>query len=657
MVSYARLPMKSDSDFPGIGDRLLLSTLALGPYVAALIWPEAFWTTHHWLYLPSWAKLIWSLGGLGLAILLSIPLRGRFPARCWVFPLAVAFIYLLLSRAFPIHLDVFGDATFHREQMNRVLPQWDARVLDNLLGISASQAKIGTRTLIGLSQLIALATQGTVLQAMLWLNSLAGAAFAGLWTWWTGRQTGGRFLAWPLWLAGLFAPFAQVFWGHAEVYPLTYLLLLAYVILLTRAWQAPGRFALIGLWVWTLIGVKFHVTSLLLFLPSALVSFRHLRPASPLFTDAKAWLLRLVLPLGLIGLLILALFIYPDHSGRQYTSDTLGDALVLPLFPPEGPPLDRYQLFSGYHLWDYALLVLSWSLPAWLWLGMGKRQLWTAPEGGLLRLLALCLALYATAFFILNPLLSLPLDWDLYSVPAVWLLALAAHLLAQSSWSPRKEAMAAWLGLGAVWLGATVFGVNAYPPALAQRLEAEGRWQFQTYWMGSSTLLEESLSLSPEPSLAHARRLQLLQDLAPLAVPGHDVEYAALLSEGGRYLLEDQQDPGQALPLLLAARTYAPYLRENVYRLFVAHFLRGQYTEAHLLSRDLISVRYPTYQRAYRMAIHVALEADSAQDAETFCAEYLARWPEDAFILSLYQDLKAGIAPDQLKQRFQQGGT
>ncbi|RMG73620.1 MAG: hypothetical protein D6722_03470 [Bacteroidetes bacterium] len=147
---------------------------ASGAYaVAWLARPEAWWTTHHWVYLPGWAKLVWSLGGLGSALLLFTPLRGRFPARGWVFPLAVAFTYLFLSRAFPIHLDVFGDATFHREQMDRVLPQWDARILDNLLGVNVAQAKVGTRTVIGLSQLVALATGETVLQAMLWLSSLA----------------------------------------------------------------------------------------------------------------------------------------------------------------------------------------------------------------------------------------------------------------------------------------------------------------------------------------------------------------------------------------------------------------------------------------------------------------------------------------------------
>ncbi|RMG73621.1 MAG: hypothetical protein D6722_03475 [Bacteroidetes bacterium] len=401
---------------------------------------------------------------------------------------------------------------------------------------------------------------------------------------------------------------------------------------------------------------KFYITSGLLLLPSALVSFRQWRPTSALFSNPEVWLQRLVLPLGLLGPLVLALLVYPDHSGRQYSSTTLSDALVLPLFAPEGPPLDRYQLFSGYHLWDYAWLLLSWSLPAWIWIGLGKGQPWFAPRNGVLRLLALCLAVYAAAFFVLNPLLSLPLDWDLFSLPAIWLLVLASERIAQTDWAPRTEAFAAWTGLAAVWLGGAVFGVNAHPPALSQRLEAEGRWQYRTYWMGSSTLLEEGLSLIPEAHQAHARRRQIVQDLAPIAISGHDPEYAALLSEGGRYLLEDQQDPEQALRWLQQARTYAPYLRENVDRLVIAHFLLGQYPEAHQLGRDLILVRYPSDQRAYRMAIHVALEASAYADAEEFCAQYLAHWPEDTFIDALHTDLKAGGNLDQLKLRFQQGG-
>ncbi len=645
--------------------RVSLTFLLFVPYLASIGMPEEFWGTHHWVFLPKPGQWLWAGIGMLLAVMAWIPrdknplerIRIGFPSTQKVFPWIVGLLYLLIINAFPMVIDSFGDARFNRTDMAVGLIGWDSRIWENLFYLNFFDPKIGSNTIIGISQVVAILGESSVLKAFLWVNTAAGAAFVGLWTWWIGKEVKSNGLAWSLWVMGLAAPFTQVFYRHAEFYPLSFLVLLGYGIVLVNAWHSGKKSNLIWVWGMTLLAAKLHITSLLLILPGILITLYKLLPASREFLKPGKFLLQLLLPIGIAGILLLALVVYPGYSGRTYTSDTLEEALVIPVVTSEPAPLDQYTLFSLAHIWDYLMLLFIWSAPAWLWILMGGLQKLTdpSPRFDLLRLLGLVLLTYMGAFFVLNPLLSMQIDWDLFSLPAVWVLILAVQLAKLWEKNSDQGYFGKWMTLAIVWMGAAVFWVNAHHQSMANRLESEARREFKTYWIGASTIFEDSFSLYPSADSSQQRRLKAIKDLRPFATPTEDLQYADLIMDAGIYVLNTTHDPGLALPYFQEAYSYMPTLSRNVYHLVVAHFMLGQYAEAHQYSKLLIGVRYPTYEKAYRMAIHVALEAEAYQDAEEFVGYFLELWPEDGFMARLYRDLQTGENLDQLKKRFQQG--
>ena len=230
---------------------------------------------------------------------------------------------------------------------------------------------------------------------------------------------------------GLTAPFMQIFFGHYEFYAPSFLMISACLMSFVFSLQTGKRGWLLVSSGLVLINIKLHVTSYLLFLPLGLtcayVFFEKIRNQFN-WRRITFWVL---LPLQTIGAFIY-FFITKSYDGpRIYTAETLERALFLPLFTNEGLQFERYNLFGLNHLVDYFNLIFLWSAVALfllvsIVLCYRKAIHWNEPA---LIVISTTLILYSTSFFILNPQLSMPVDWDLFSLPAISLIVFVVLLL------------------------------------------------------------------------------------------------------------------------------------------------------------------------------------------------------------------------------------
>ena len=140
------------------------------------------------------------------------------------------------------------------------------------------------------------------------------------------------------------------------------------------------------------------------------------------------------------------------------------------------------------------------------------------------------LVLIAGFLFAINPLFSMPMDWDLFMFPVPILLVLIALMF--SHFGTEAISRNLLLGLfGFIFCCIPVFGVFISKPASSQRIERVGIHVFKTYYIHSSTYLLHTLSQEENLSLEeyHLRTDHILEQLAPYATAGNDEEYGNLL--------------------------------------------------------------------------------------------------------------------------------
>ena len=152
------------------------------------------------------------------------------------------------------------------------------------------------------------------------------------------------------------------------------------------------------------------------------------------------------------------------------------------------------------------------------------------------------LLLFASLFFVTNPLLSMQMDWDLFSCPGPVLLVFVVVLAGQLPgrvWV--RKVFPPCVGLALLCM--PVFIVHASVPMLSARLESVGVRMFKTYYEWSARTLTYALSLSASDSKEFVeRRDRVLTNLEPYALPNRDYEYARLLSAAGEHELRVAKD-------------------------------------------------------------------------------------------------------------------
>ncbi|MEM6807250.1 MAG: hypothetical protein AAF696_37960, partial [Bacteroidota bacterium] len=273
-----------------------------------------------------------------------------------------------------------------------------------------------------------------------------------------------------------------------------------------------------------------------------------------------------------------------------------------------------------------------------------------------IRIIGLIFLLFTSLFFMINPLLSMQMDWDLMAIPAPIFLALAMVLIKEvEEWEILAHAIAPSLALALLCLPG--FYVHSQQDALAERYMSLGIRMYNSYYEWSYQTIQRGLSLKDYPDRAayEERKTQILQQLKPHAIPLKDFEYARLYNVEGKYYARVENDYDKALQYLLIGENYFPREKNGVLYRMETYFLRKEFLQAFAYSEVLIQQKYPTEKKALAIGVHCAIEAGLKEEALKLTETYLSKWKDNQTIQMVNQEIKSRVPLDSLKILFAQG--
>ena len=640
---------------------LALGLLFAGIFLAGTLLPQPMWGTHFLAFLPAPTAIV-----VG-ALCLSLMMLGWFLAKKepvttnvsrfhkqlkWGIPLFAGLIMGILFMAFPMVADIYGDSYKYTSRLDRTIPFLTDQVHKNVFSFDFSPYS-GEKTTYGIICYLSYYLDIPIKTAFYMLNVSCGILFSICWTLLVFRWTDSLTIRICLTLLGLFAPFMLNFYGHIELYSPAYLVILLYFFLLLESITRVSFRWLAASFILLLASIKFHSSSNLLIIPWAL-SLLHLLaearfPGLKRFFTWKHASVLVLLPVILTGA-FLYFFVFKDHANpRTLQGNTeLYSRVFLPILRPE-PPYNRYSLLGAAHFLDFFNLILFWS-PAILltivsaFLFYRKQIKWQNP---LLIISGTTLILYVSFFFMLNPLLSMPMDWDLMSIPAipafVFILILLSRLEKQTDIG---QLVISCIALTALTI--PVLPIHSNQSLLSKRLEILGIWNFKTNYEWSARNIEYALSLSKEGAYVEQKD-KILDELRPYAIEGNDLEFARLLKGSGTYSLTNTQDPKRALTYLNEAESYFPENPPLWMDLVNTHFRSENYPAAFHYAEKLVKNHHPSQEESLRIAVQCALEAEFYKDAERYARELWMLNPEHELTNKILYGLEHKKDRDQLK--------
>lgn len=517
---------------------LTIGLVFFGLYAFATLVPRGdTWGLHALAYLPPILRI---LGLTACLLLLWRPFQQRVIALLETvvrpllqdsiygkaLPLVVAVVGFVVFYSFPIKTEVYGDTrTILREWTDnaQIRATWMSGLLDfHLLKNDAALTQVLHRTV---AHIFAIPIE----QAFRLVSAVAGALCLCLWTAFVRSMFSSSRWGALLLLAGYGLGANQIFFGHVETYAFVFLAALA--LLLTGYLLLEGRASIWTVLLLFVFTVKAHTVAIY-FLPAVLflIAFslsRRFSSVARLLTWRRL-LPTLIAPSLVIGAGLYFFYFKSYNAPHQGASGALPQTF-LPIFP--APPPLGYSLLTLSHFADFGNVLLLVGAPVVVALVglllLHRRAVdWQHPSV----VFATLALLFPLMFFAaVNPLLSMPRDWDLYALLAGPMLLFFSAVLAHSDDSavPAEATHGATLGFVAFSVGFWI--MNASPSALSLRLEAVGEHIFRTYHTNASYLIGSAQGMESDTSRGLARREATVRRLAPVVV-GEDEEYTHLLT-------------------------------------------------------------------------------------------------------------------------------
>lgn len=649
----------------GLCSVMVVSVLVLvGVLLASKFYPEALWAVHfiHLLDFKLRALLLILAGVFtvgGLAISKSEFETGKtveYSILRFIVPILVGITVLAL----PIAFDDHGDARYIREGVDISISTWNWRLLTEPLQPDFLNTKVGLMTFYELNNFFTWLFGANGTEVTPWLQAVFAFLVVFVWIRLVSNMINDVLLSWTMIIVFLTAPLMMVFMSHFETYFLSYTGVILWFALLAKVFKSKHSVYLYWLTAFFPFLLQTHITNWLL-LPSLVFAWVYVKPQSWL-GRAKSWvdaLLKRVLRSFNGGLSWMALtaqfivpailllfvayfFIWENHDGpRQFSKEEFEDTLFLPLYTNEFAPLDRYNLFSWNHLVDRFNLLLLRS-PGLLLLALPlvtflRRSVdWKNP---LLVVSGSTFIVVSVVFFLLNPLLGLTEDWDLFMAPALVLFPTVVFAYSTIE-SPIPITNIVGPALGFAILMSSLHWVNANSSLLSDHYQIIGKRKFKTYWIGSSTTILASAELLEDLDECIIQLENDVEELRPLAAFGNDKEFANLLTGLGQ-MHRENGDLKQALDHFLQATQYSADLGTNLYNLCVTQFELQKYTASLETVERLVALKYQPFERTLRVAVHVALAAQDYQRAADFAVTYLNRY-SDPVISEVEERLRTG---------------
>ncbi len=631
-------------------------------YTAGIVLPEQMWGAHFMSFLPAWQTGFF-LCLLAIGVWVSIAKEevnssgfenSDYLNHIWF---RLRFIIPLLSGVFvniaPLVVDVYGDSFSIIPHFQVVVTEWTPELARELLSYDLTDPKIGEMTFYAVSHSLGYLFGVSTVVAARYLEVFCVILFSFFYLGLVTRNVKDFRLRIAVAIVGFLAPLTLVFHAHTEMYALPFTVILGFLLLLNRYYDNGLRITDFLLLVLVfLFSLKFHVLCAALFPALLFGFFGWLRKRYPVSLNAVSSinLTYVSIAAGVLLTGFVYVFVTDSVNGtRWFSKEDLYSAVFLPINALEGPPLDRYNLFSSAHILDYVNMAFAWSPVSWLTLiaGFGSFRK-TLKNSMFMQSVLVLFVAYMMIFFLLNPLLSMSWDWDLFFFPGLFLMVLSLSAITETEEENAKKIIRLMLIFSLANL--PLFLVHLNKDMLSARLETIGVHEFKTYWKGSSSTLEQALELEEDSVSELRRRVKLMEQLEPYVVKGSDSEYAELLRTTG-VLVGNQGNLTRSLELHLKANECAPLFARNTYDLITLYFKLNKSTLALPYLNQLIKLEYPNPRKAFMIALHISVEAERYLVARKYCEQALKRWPNDSFL----NRVRGGLAsenPSVVKKLF-----
>ncbi len=565
--------------------------------------------------------------------------------------LLISLICGLLFYLFPIHIDIYGDSERFQRLMGLKTDALLPYHLDNLFSINIFHPKNGERTWLNLIQVLSYYFGWTHVTVFKGLSLVSGVLFIFTWSSYLFKHITESHLR-VIGLLVVISTFCmQNFFGHIEIYGPSLVIFSWFLICWIKLLKNPGKHTLTFFILLLFLCIKSH-TLFFLLLPLVLISlglhYNYIKSINWYWLGS-----RILLPFLIMGL-VLYFFVFKDYNDPMTLSpDTQYiDRLFLPL--SRGlPPQDRYFLFSFSHFIDFFNVVISWSPISWLILVsiIATSGTKVPKKDPIVMLLIVTIIMFSCLLFVINPLLSLLRDWDLYGIVTPLIIMVTLYILSQNREMTKNYILGPAVGI--FLLTVPIHIVHVHAKSLGKHYESIGAQIHKTYWATGSGILILGLKLQEYNLESYQGKLEYyINTFQSKANPSNDLEYANLIQELAKTYRKHSKEYSEALKYHQLAEKYGPRMGVNILGIVETHFLQEQYDEALRYSKKLIDVPYPSTQRAYLISIQCALEAQDYQEAMHLSSQYLKYHPEDEFIEGINDKLINADGVDSLKFLF-----
>ena len=641
------------------------SLVVLAMFAFGFLFPERWWGTHGLAFLPPVVSI--AVAALAVYFIFFFRLKPQTAesfeskkldkknATIWAIALASGFA--LCAYLLPEQFHLYGDSPNFVNDLSNVvsegqLDHWGLFFDPNILN-----AKVGERTVLNGVVVLSELLNTTPIRAFQIFDAVVGGVYVFISIRFVQVYFSSR--SWQL-VAGILlcaSPFVFNFFGHIEIYAPSFLMISAFLMTVLMYFRSPTAKRLLLLVILYLISAKFHFANLLLLFPALLTTTIHYFTRNKKsFWERLSW--KRVGITILFPLFLLFMYVYVgilgDHADPRWLEKDLPvfERLFLPVVSPEAP-LDNYNLLSVNHLLDYLNEMVLWSVSGLLLLlifftKLRKKISWNRSEVFVLGITLLC---YAGFFFMLNPLLGMPVDWDLLALPAP---ALILFTLVLANDDRLKEWGRKFIGpvIGVTLLGSTFLLVNWDSEALSHRFESVGKHTYKTYWITGAADIVLALNMEGDKGKYEERLLKVLDELEPHASDGNDREYARLLKTMGEFYLIRGNKPEQGLDYFEQAYAYDKNDMEIVRGLVEGYFrtnnMQGAFSGAQILLRNA----FPNHKIALSMCVHMALELDNYEAALAYVKGYQEAYPGNEDMQYIFENLTRGTNLTELKHVF-----
>ncbi|MCR9172526.1 MAG: hypothetical protein NXI10_08550 [bacterium] len=644
----------------------IIALVVLLLYVLALLYPDTWWGLHYPAFLGKGKGWLIVLAAIAFTLYSQKynpwkSIRGKNSGgNSWIWIVAITALAGILFYQLPIFKDVYGDSLKIIPSTEFIVTEFTAKNKEMVTSFDLTNLKLGTDTTLGIIAWLSFTKEMQLGEAFRLYATVCGAGyvFFMLLTAFKIAKDSQQRLLFALLAIG--TPITLNFCGHIEVYAPVLFLLAAFWYAMIRFLESPTWKNGAIVFILCLLNAKFHVSGLLTFLAFAvalIVLFQRNKGKELSWRKFGAAALGIFFT---IGFSIYAFVTKSIFGTRSYTEENLTDAIFLPIKASDPAPLDRYNLFSWSHLFDYFNMAFGWSAIAIVVVGTAlifKRKSidWNKP---LVMISGLAFVFYFLTFFVLNPLLSMQTDWDLMSIPAVTLIVFAIAII--SSVKEEKEEVRSFTSyllapaVGLSLIATMGIFVNANQDSLSKRIFSMGKYSYKTYWVGASTPITEAIKLQESNEDKFKMLESAINELEPYAVYGNDIEYAALLNMMGNYHRDVNKDYNEAHKWYLESEKADKHLLENIRCLTYTHLIREEYEQANKYVNNLVFNKYPDEVTALRLGIRLSIEVGEYDRAKQYCEQLLQLKPEDKFTQKILHLLNTEEDKSNIKLNYRQ---